>query len=127
MQTVWTFRSGRITVSLKLEQEQNYEYDGHDPDGETQAALDRGDYIAFSSVVTVERDGEEIGWDALGGSVYALGEVHEFWTAHRDPDPMNRNCSIRGEPVAVICHYFPDMVRIAVAMARETLGRKAAA
>jgi hypothetical protein len=39
---------------------------------------------------------------------------------------MNRNCSLmrqaRGQ-IVVICHYFPDMVRIVCAEARATLRR----
>jgi len=74
--------------------------------------------------VIVQLDGTIIGADLLGGSVYKSGEESDFWTAHRDPDPMNRNCSIMrakaGKPVA-ICHYFPEMVRAAIAEARDHL------
>jgi hypothetical protein len=122
MRTVWEFNTDRFSVSLQVEQDCGYQYDGDDEGGETQAALDSGEYVAFNSRVVVELDGVEIASDSLCGSVYA--DMEEFWTAHRDPDPMNRNCSImrasRGSNVA-ICHYFPDMVRIAIAEARTYL------
>jgi hypothetical protein len=122
--TVWSYRTKRFTVSLKLERDYRYKYDGDDEDGETQAKLDSGEYVAFDSAVTVELDGEEIGFDSLHGSVYGADTVAEFYTAHRDPDVMNRNCSIMraamGDNV-VICHYFPGMVLQAISAAREEL------
>lgn len=121
---VWRFKNGRFTVSLWIEPDYGYRYDGDDEDGETQRALDNGDYVAFDSKVTVELNGVEIGADYLGGSVYAYDDVSDFWTAHRDPDPMNRNCSLmraaRGGNVS-IGHYFPDMVRSAIGEARDWL------
>jgi hypothetical protein len=124
MRTVWKFETARFTVSLQIEEDYGYQYDGDDEDGETQAALDSGEYVAFNSRVVVELDGLEIASDWLGGSVYAANSMDEFWTAHRDPDPLNRNCSVmraaRGSNV-VICHYFPDMVREAVRAARDYL------
>lgn len=121
---VWQFKTKRFTVSLYVEREPDYRYDGDDEDGETQAMLDSGEYVAFASHVVVELDGEEIARDSLFGSVYAADRVEEFWTAHRDPDPMNRNCSImreaRGANV-VICHYFPSMVATACQEARDAV------
>lgn len=121
---VWEFKTERFTVYLEVERDRGYRYDGDDEDGEVQRKLDSGEYVAFDSAVIVELDGEEISRDSLGGSVYESGRAAEFWTAHRDPDAMNRNCSImraaRGGNVC-ICHYFPDMVRIAVQEARDHL------
>lgn len=91
---VWTFRTKRFAVELTLERDYSYSYDGEDENGETQAALDCGESVAFDSTVTVYLDGEEIAQDHLCGSVYGDEQVAEFYTAHRDPDPMNRNCSI---------------------------------
>jgi hypothetical protein len=129
-ETVWTFRTARFSIVLQIEQDYGYQYDGDDPEGETQAKLDSGEYVAFDSRVRVffhsDRGPIEVGSDSLGGSVYAAGEVPEFWTAHRDPNPMNRNCSIMranhpAGPMVAICHYFPDMVKQAIAEARATL------
>lgn len=122
MGTVWTFRTTRFCVSLEITRDRRYRYDGDDEDCEIQNALDAGEMIAFDSCVRVELDGEEIASDHLGGSVYYDGRQSEFWTAHRDADPMNRNCSLmrakRGEN-ACIGHYFPGMVQAAIAEARE--------
>lgn len=119
---VWQFKTARFTVGLYVERDRNYTYDGDDPDGETQERLDSGEFVAFASYVVVKLDGEEIARNSLYGSVYDSDRVAEFWTAHRDSDPMNRNCSImraaRGDNV-VICHYFPGMVAEACAEARE--------
>ncbi|MER9833391.1 hypothetical protein NKJ28_00240 [Mesorhizobium sp. M0145] len=119
--TVWVHTTARFRVRLEIEPDFVYRYDGHDENGETQAKLDSGEYVAFDSAVIVELDGEEIARDSLGGSVYAADEIAEFWTAHRCSDPMNRNCSImraaRGGNVS-ICHYFPGMISEAIDAAR---------
>jgi hypothetical protein len=121
---VWQFETARFTVTLRIEREFNFKYDGDDENGETQRALDCGDYVAFNSFVTVDLDGETIGRDSLFASVYGRDNFAEFWTAHRDTDFMNRNCEAmrakRGSNVC-ICHYFPGMVLGAIRDARETL------
>lgn len=128
---VWTFHAGRFTVRLNITPDYGYQYDGDDEDGETQARLDSGAYVAFDSDVTVhDLSGVIIGRASLGGSVYGYDEVSAFWTAHRDSDAMNRNCTLmraawRGQgdtdAKVSICHYFPDMVAQAVAEARAYL------
>lgn len=124
MMLAWAFKSGRFDVQLHIEHDFNYKYDGDDEDGEIQRALDEDRYCAFDSTVLVKLDGIVVGRDDLGGSVYDARKVSEFWTAHRDADPMNRNCTayraVHGQR-SVICHYFPDMVRMACANARATL------
>ena len=125
----WTFETARFRVVFSIERERGFKYDGEDEGGEIQAALDSGEMVAFSSAVEVFFEDEEsaIGSDYLGGSVYTDGTESEFWTAHRGADPMNRNCSImraaNGERVS-IGHYFPDMVRQAIAEARRELARR---
>lgn len=116
-ESVWTFKTRRFTVRLTIEPDYGYRYDGDDPEGETQAKLNSGEYIAFDSAVTVEFDGIKIAADHLGGSVYDARKVKEFWTAHRDHDHNNRNCSMHMD--RVIGHYFPEMVRIAIEAARK--------
>lgn len=127
--TVWTFKAGRFVVSLELTRDYGYKYDGEDEDGETQAALDCGDFVAFDSAVIVELDGEEIGADYLGGSVYSRDGVEDFYIGHRDIDPMNRNCSIMRAAHGgnrSIGHYFPDMVSQAIGQARRTIAARKA-
>ncbi|RWF33768.1 hypothetical protein [Mesorhizobium sp.] len=122
--TVWVHQTARFRVRLEIEPDNNYRYDGDDENGETQASLDSGEFVAFDSAVIVELDGEEIARNTLGGSVYDSDRVAEFWTDHRCSDPMNRNSSImraaRGSNVS-ICHYFPDMVREAIGEARTAV------
>jgi hypothetical protein len=122
--TVWTFRTRRFRVELQITPCEYYEYDGDDPDGETQRKLDAGEYVAFESRVFVYLDDQVVGVDYLGGSVYEEDRANEFFTAHRDPDPMNRNCSLMraaGGANAAVCHYFPGMVAEAIADARSHL------
>ncbi len=122
--TVWKFapKGSRFKVRLRIEQDRRYRYDGDDEEGETQAKLDAGEYVAFDSFAEVLLDGEVIGTDSLHGSVYLDGDESDFWTDHRSADPMNRNCTImrakRGE-LTCICHYFPDLIRSAVDEARQ--------
>jgi hypothetical protein len=116
--TVWQFRTARFCVALRIAQLQGYTYDGDDENGETQAKLDSGELVAFASTVSVEMDGAEIATDTLHGSIYAISEVHEFWTAHRDPNPDNRNTLAMRQAGRSIAHYFPDMVRNAIADAK---------
>ena len=124
MSKVWSFETAKYRISLHIEPEYGYRYDGDDPDGEIQRKLDNGAYEMFNSTVKVIKNGHVVGTAYLGASVYDSNKIAEFWTAHRDPDPMNRNCSIMraksGEKVN-ICHYFPDLVREAIAEARKTL------
>jgi hypothetical protein len=117
-ETVWTFETKRFRVTLELDRDLNYRYDGDDEDGEVQLKLDTGEYVAFDSTVTVYFDDTEVGVDHLGGSVYSWDKVQEFWTGHRDPDPANRNCMANAYRVG---HYFPDMVKEACQEARKHL------
>lgn len=118
-ETVWKFETARFSVRLEIEQDYGYRYDGDDENGETQANLDNGEYIAFDSRVVVDMDGQEIGSDSLGGSVYDSNDYSEFWTAHRTSSAEYRNTLAQKAQNRVICHYFPDMVCIAVKAARQ--------
>ena len=123
---VWSFRTARFRVYLRLDRISRYRYDGDDEDGSIQKAIDEGEMIAFGSIVVVELDGREIAFDSLYGSVYGADDWQDFVTAHRGADPMNRNCeAFRAAHGANCCigHYFPDMVRAAVRQARENIGK----
>jgi len=123
---VWSFKTDKLEVSLRLERVYGFKYDGDDEDGSTQAALDSGEYVAFNSEVRVKTLADKDEYLAsvyLGSSVYRRGEVEQFYTLHRDPAFMNRNCSLMRAVAGnlSICHYFPDMVREAIEAAREEL------
>ena len=117
----WAFRTARFTVALfatPCEEDPRDQFD----DPEDVDAIERGAVEWFDAAVIVfaHVNGRftEVGADYLGGCAYA--SVDEFATSHRDPDPLNRNCSImraaRGD--VVVGHYFPDMVREACRIAR---------
>lgn len=120
-ETVWEFETVNYRIALELSPEET------DPKDlfqfqEDIDAIHNGDVAWFAASVVVYKKGHEIGRDALGGCAYKTAE--EFYTSHRNRDPMNRNCSLmraaRGDNV-VICHYFPDMVRLAIEDGRRTL------
>jgi hypothetical protein len=121
---VWSFKTKNFLVALYIEPQHNYQYDGDDEDGETQRLLDNGEYIAFDSIVIVKYKGCAIGRDTLGSSVYSQDNYKEFWQAHRDPNPLNRNCTIMRKAYSqnsCISHYFPGMVREAISDTRQAL------
>lgn len=120
-ETVWSFDTARFTVALELAPEDMPPEDCFDLSEDVEA-VHNGDVEWFTARVAVYKDGHEIGTDYLGGCAYRT--VEEFYTGHRDKDPMNRNSSImraaKGNNCA-ICHYFPDMIAQAIADARNTL------
>ena len=125
MQTMWKFTIGRLTIRARIESCYDLDLSWCET-GETAAKLDSGEWEAFDTRVTVELNGRVIGEDSLHGSIYE--NPADFFSDHRGADPMNRNCTImraawrgEGNPDAKvsICHYFPDMVRQAIAEARE--------
>lgn len=127
MQTMWQFTIGRFTIRAAIHPSQDIDLSWCET-GETARNLDSGEWEAFDTCVSVEFNGVEIASDWLCQSIYA--DPREFFTDHRCADPMNRNCTImraawrgEGNPDAkvLICHYFPDMVRTAIAEARAWL------
>ena len=91
-------------------------------DDETMADIEAGRVEWFAVSVEVSKNWHVIGRDHLGGCAYS--SVSEFFTAHRDADPMNRNCSLMRKAMGgnrAIRHYFPSMVSEAIADARRTL------
>ena len=92
---------------------------------ETAEMLESGALEGFGTIVTVEtKEGVVLGSDSLWGSIYE--NPREFFTAHRDPNPMNRNCmfmrEVKGHNVC-ICHYFPGMVSEAIRNARNACAK----
>jgi len=119
--TVWKFETARFRVSLILQQDRSYQYDGDDEDGETQRMLDSGEYVAFDSCVRVELDGETIAENWLCGSVYGADEVADFYTEHRTSEPEYRNTLAQKAANRAIGHYFPSMVAEACQEARDAV------
>lgn len=120
-ETVWEFNTPRFRIALEIEPEQMDPADSFEFQEDIDAVRN-GNVEWFCAVVAVYVDDQLIAADSLGGCAY--NSVREFYTSHRDPDPLNRNSSAyraaNGEN-AVVCHYFPSMVREAVAAARKAI------
>lgn len=119
---MWCFETPNVRVVAEITPDDDFECSWADE--ETLAAISDGTLSVFGTRVRVFKAGVLVGEDSLWGSVYK--RPSEFFTDHRDSDPMNRNCepmrAAKGNNV-VICHYFPDMVRTALANARENLAK----
>lgn len=119
--TVWSFETAQFRVTLDVTPCQDDPADSFQFQEDIDAVRD-GTVEWFDAIVRVYFRGRELGADSLCCCAY--NTVREFYTSHRDPDPMNRNCSLmrakRGK-VTTICHYFPDMVSIAIKEARREL------
>lgn len=76
MRTMWSFETDKLRVSWDIDYEHGYQYDGEDPDGSTQAALDNGSMVAFDSrlMVQLKASGAVLAEEWLGGSVYDAGD-----------------------------------------------------
>jgi len=122
--TVWEFSTRNYRVALEIMPEDLDPADSFEFQEDIDAVRSGAVEWFQARVVVYGPDGEELGSDSLGGCAYAT--VREFYTSHRDRDPMNRNCSLmrvaRGN--VVLCHYFPGMVTEAVAAARAAIARR---
>jgi hypothetical protein len=120
---MYRFETASYLVRATIEPDDDVDL-SFDETSETRDNLESGEWQAFCTMVTVEHKetGVVLGKDTLCGSIY--DKPADFFSSHRSPDPMNRNCSMmraaRGDN-SVICHYFPDMVRGAISDARKTL------
>jgi hypothetical protein len=115
-ETAWSFETAQLRVELVVSESQSYEV--------TEELKENPNLTAFDTCVRVihKASGVELGTDSLCESIYE--DPSEFWTAHRDPNPMARNCeafrAAHGGNASV-CHYFPQMVRMACVEARKRL------
>ena len=121
-ENVWSFETANLRVTYDVAPEDDLDL-SWDDDGSTREGLESGKYVAFVARVRVvhKTTGAELGVDYLGSCIY---ESAEAFISHRDPDPMNRNCSLMREARganACIGHDFPDMVSSAIHEARKQL------
>lgn len=121
-ETVWQFNTANYRVALEIAPEEMDPADSFEF-AEDIAAVRNGNvewFVARVSIYVKTEHGEvRLGCDVLGGCAYET--VREFYTSHRDPDPMCRNSSImraKNGGNMVICHYFPSMVAVAIKDAR---------
>lgn len=88
-----------------------------DDDGETQRAVDRGDYLHFRVHVRVMYKGRTIGEDHLGGCIY---ESISAFMDHKECGKQNREWEAQGKE-GRCGSYFTDMIHEAIREARKTL------
>jgi hypothetical protein len=113
--TIRRFKTKRFTVVVDaLPEDSPVDVDD---DGETAAAVERGDYVHFIARARVFCDGNEVATDYLGGCIYANLEDFED---HKERGRANKELRARGE--AGVCgSYFADMVHEVCAQARAYL------
>jgi hypothetical protein len=122
-EALWTFETARFLVEFTAEPEDMDPADSFQFDDDIAFARQDEPAHWFRAKVAVYLKGEsswqdlEIGTDYLSACSYNSSE--EFVTGHRDPDASHRNCSLY--PGRIVCHYFPSMVREAIADARRNL------
>jgi hypothetical protein len=124
-ETPWQFETARFRVELRIYPCENDPADSFDMPEDVEAVRN-GDVAWFDAAVCVidKETGARFGRDSLGCCAYR--DAEEFYTSHRDRNPMNRNCSImraaHGSNMN-ICHYFPGMVAEAVKDVRNAAAR----
>src|SRR4051812_6860681 len=92
----WSFETAQFFIGFYTEPEELDPADSFEFQDDIDAVRD-GTVEWFCAVVRVHfkrgsddpRTWQEVGADYLGGCAY--NSVREFYTAHRDPDPLNRN------------------------------------
>lgn len=125
IETAWHFQTRNFTCALEIHESDIFpDWCEGDELRELLDSIESGETAYFDARMVIwDRHGREIASDWLGSCHYQSHK--EFVSAHRDSDPMNRNCepmrAQSGDNV-MICHYFPDMVRQACRQAREALG-----
>lgn len=105
--TMWTFETRNFRIEWTIAPD-DYVDLSWDETGETAEKLESGEWTAFESELTVthKETGFVFGSDYLGGSIYA------------DPADFRDHFGMNGKHHG---SYFSDMVRGAIADARETI------
>lgn len=122
---LWRFETARFAVVLEVQECRDDPSDQLDDEG--VAMIERGDAVWFDARVRVLNLGDEseLASDYLGCCHYS--DFEDFYTAHRGPDPLDRNSTIfraKHGDNACVCHYFPSMVLQAVAQARVAISNQ---
>ena len=102
-ENLWRFETARVAVTLDCADESDPDTSWADAD--TLEKLADGIYVNVCFRVRVLLDGNELGANYIGNSVYE--NVRDFAREHY-------GCRSKG-------HYFPDMVRQAISEARKRL------
>lgn len=118
---IWQFDTANFRVICHAEADDMRPEDAFEQPEDVAFALEENPAHWFCAFVSVWFGDDEnnlicLAHDVLGGCSYRSFE--EFVSSHRSPDPENRNTLAMKANKRVICHYFPDMVRQAIAAAR---------
>jgi hypothetical protein len=118
---IWQFHTAKYSIALFAEPEDIDPTDCMDDEDEAKRIRESNNPADwFCAVVAVYGpNGERLGMDILGGCSYS--SFKDFYESHRDPNPANRNTLELKAKNTIICHYFPSMVRQAIADARIAL------
>ena len=121
---MFSFETAQFRVVATIEPDEDLDL-SFDETGEVAEDLDAGRSVAFRTCVEVldKQTGAVLGSDHLGGSIYT--DPSRFFESHRDSPDSDRNTLANKARGVVIGHYFPDMVRVAVAEARRNLAHVA--
>lgn len=128
-ETIWQFDTANFRVVCHVDAEDVRPEDSFSEPEDVAFAREDNPAHWFCAFVSVWYGDDEnnltyLAHDVLGGCSYR--SFDEFVSSHRSADPENRNTLAMKARNTVICHYFPDMVRQAVAAARtafNNLGR----
>ena len=118
MENMWKFHTANYLIVARIEPCIDLDLLWDDT-GKTRDALESGLYTAFDTVVEVFKNNRVIGRASLCGSIYE--NPSEFFTDHRTSPAEYRNTLAQKAQRRAICHYFPSMVKEAIADARRTL------
>lgn len=132
---IWQFDTAEFRIVCHVEEEFDNP-EGHfasgdaDLDAESVAFCRQGGAHWFCAFVSVWRGNDEdsleyLAHDCLGGCSY--NSFREFVSGHRDRNPEHRNTLAMKARNRATCHYFPDMVRTAIAEARRAMAPAKAA
>jgi hypothetical protein len=116
-EAVWQFCTPRFRVVMFAEPEDMDPADSFEFDDDIEAVRSGAVEWFSASVVVYGPDGKVWGRDDLGGCAYERIR-RDFVEAHWRSSVDGRNTLAMKARNTVICHYFPDMVRTAIAEAK---------
>lgn len=112
--TIRTFKTRNFKVIVDAIEEDDLDL-SFDEDDSVRKGLESGKFVAFVARVRVLLHGSEVGTDYLGGCIY---ESLDAFQDHRVVGKQNADYEARGES-GRSGSYFHDMIRTAIAEARE--------
>lgn len=120
---IYRFETARFAIVCIAEPEEMDPADSFCTDDDVAFAREDDPAHWFCAVVQIVdlAGGAVLGRDSLGGCSY--NSFDEFVSSHWRSSPDGRNTLAMKAKNTCVGHYFPDMVRTALAEARETIER----